>query len=128
VNTNKWTDKEFTAIERIECSMYINITEYAGDAFKATIQVQSSRPVYGSSYTTPVQNINDKDFTFRYLEFQNMVYNPNSFESNLISVLAFHVYMVLGIDADTFSLNGGDEYFKQAQNIVNYSQVENTKG
>src|SRR5690606_4382852 len=73
VNTNKWTDKEFTAIERIECSMYINITEYAGDAFKATIQVQSSRPVYGSSYTTPVQNINDKDFTFRYLEFQNMV-------------------------------------------------------
>ncbi|HCY82617.1 MAG TPA: DUF4835 domain-containing protein, partial [Xanthomarina gelatinilytica] len=83
-------------------------TDYAGDVFNATIQVQSSRPVYGSSYTTPVHNVNDKDFTFRYLEFQNMVYNPNAFESNLISVLAFHVYMILGIDADTFELNGGD--------------------
>lgn len=128
VNTTKWTNKEFTNQERIECSMYINVTDYAGDVFNATIQVQSSRPVYGSSYTTPVHNVNDKDFTFRYLEFQNMVYNPNSFESNLISVLAFHVYMILGIDADTFELNGGDTYFKQAQNIVNYSQGQNSKG
>lgn len=128
VNTTKWTNKEFTNQERIECSMYINVTDYAGDVFNATIQVQSSRPVYGSSYTTPVHNVNDKDFTFRYLEFQNMVYNPNAFESNLISVLAFHVYMILGIDADTFELNGGDTYFKQAQNIVNYSQGQNSKG
>ena len=128
VNTTKWTNKEFTNQERIECSMYINVTDYAGDVFNATIQVQSSRPVYGSSYTTPVHNVNDKDFTFRYLEFQNMVYNPNAFESNLISVLAFHVYMILGIDADTFELNGGDTYFKQAQNIVNFSQGQNSKG
>ncbi|WP_417855130.1 DUF4835 family protein [Xanthomarina gelatinilytica] len=128
VNTTKWTNKEFTNQERIECSMYINVTDYAGDVFNATIQVQSSRPAYGSSYTTPVHNVNDKDFTFRYLEFQNMVYNPNAFESNLISVLAFHVYMILGIDADTFELNGGDTYFKQAQNIVNYSQGQNSKG
>ncbi|HLV15166.1 MAG TPA: DUF4835 family protein [Xanthomarina sp.] len=128
VNNTKWTDKEFSPVERIESSMFINITEHSGDVFKATIQVQSSRPVYGSSYTTSVHNINDKDFTFRYLEFQNMVYNPNSFESNLVSVLAFHVYMILGIDADTFSLNAGDSYFKQAQNIVNYSQGENSKG
>ncbi|MCX7547435.1 DUF4835 family protein [Xanthomarina sp. F1114] len=128
VNTTKWTDKEFSSQERIESSMFINITEHSGDVFKATIQVQSSRPVYGSSYTTTVHNVNDKDFTFRYLEFQNMVFNPNSFESNLISVLAFHVYMILGIDADTFELNGGDPYFRQAQTIVNYSQVENTKG
>ncbi|PWK19510.1 type IX secretion system protein PorD [Xanthomarina spongicola] len=128
VNNTKWTNKEFTNQERIECSMYINITEYASDVFNGTIQVQSSRPVYGSSYTSPVHNINDKDFTFRYLEFQNMVYNPNLFETNLISVLAYHVYMVLGIDADTFSPNGGQEYFNQAQIIVNYSQGENTKG
>lgn len=128
VNNTKWTTKDFSSLERIESSMYINITEYSGDVFNATIQVQSSRPVFGSSYTTTVHNINDKDFGFRYLEFQNMVYNPNSFESNLISVLAFHVYMILGIDADTFSLNGGDPHFKQAQTIVNYSQGENTKG
>lgn len=127
INTT-WTDKEFTNQERIECSIYINITEYASDAFNGSIQVQSSRPVYGSSYTTPVYNMNDKDFAFRYLEFQNMVYNPNQFESNLISVLAFHIYMVLGIDADTFSPKGGDAYFSQAQVILNYSQGENTKG
>ena len=128
VNNTQWTDREYTTKERVECSMYINITSYSSDVFSGTIQVQSSRPVYGSSYTTSVHNINDKDFTFRYLEFQNLVYNPNLFESNLISVIAFHVYMVLGIDADTFSPKGGSEYFNQAQVILNYSQGENTKG
>jgi hypothetical protein len=128
VNNTKWTKRDYTNQERIECSIYINITDYASDIFNGTIQIQSSRPVYGSSYTTPVHNINDKDFTFKYLEFQNMIYNPNMFESNLISVLAFHVYMTIGVDADTFSPNGGQEYFNQAQIILNYSQGENTKG
>ena len=128
MNTTKWTKKDFSSLERIECSIFINVTESSGDFFNATIQVQSSRPVYGSSYTSTVHNIRDKDFTFNYLEFQSMVYNPNSFESNLVSVLAFHVFMILGIDADTFALNGGDEYFKQAQNITNYSQRDNYKG
>ncbi|MBP93987.1 protein of unknown function [Bizionia echini] len=128
VNNTKWTAKEYGAQERIECGMFINITEYSGDIFKATIQVQSSRPVYGSSYSTPVYNINDKDFTFRYVEFENLLYNQNQFESNLISVIAFHVYMILGLDADTFEFQGGDPYLKQAQTIVNYSQQENAKG
>tara|TARA_R110002012_G_scaffold187203_1_gene354107 strand:+ start:26687 stop:27574 length:888 start_codon:yes stop_codon:yes gene_type:complete len=128
VNTTKWTKKEFGSQERIECGMYINITEFSGDIFKATIQVQSSRPVYGSTYNTPVYNINDKDFTFKYVEFENLLYNQNQFESNLISVLAFHVYMILGLDADTFEFQGGDTYLKQAQTIVNYSQQENARG
>lgn len=128
VNTTKWTKKEFGSQERIECGMFINITEFSGDIFKATIQVQSSRPVYGSSYNTPVYNINDKDFTFKYVEFENLLYNQNQFESNLISVLAFHVYMILGLDADTFEFQGGDTYLKQAQTIVNYSQQENARG
>lgn len=128
VNNTKWTNRVYGSQEKIDCNFYINITEYAGDAFKASIQVQSSRPVFGSTYYTPVYNFNDKDFTFRYVEFQNMIYNENQYESNLISVLAFHVYMVLGLDADTFELNGGDEFFKQAQTIVNYSQQEGAKG
>ena len=111
VNNTKWTNRVYGSQEKIECNFYINVTEYAGDAFKASIQIQSSRPVFGSTYYSPVYNFNDKDFTFRYVEFQNMIYNENQFESNLISVLAFHVYMVLGLDADTFELNGGDEYF-----------------
>ena len=128
VNNTQWSDKVFGPQERIECSMFINITEYSGDIFRGTIQVQSSRPVYGSTYSTPLYNVNDKDFVFQYVEFQNLLYNQNQFESNLISVLAFHVYMVLGLDADSFAPNGGDDYLKQAQTIVNYSQQENAKG
>ena len=128
VNKTKWTDKTVAPQERINCSMFINIQSYDNDLFQGTIQVQSTRPVFGSSYSTPVYNYNDKDFTIRYLEFQNMVYNPTQFESNLISILSFHVYMILGMDADSFSQNGGEEYFKQAQTIMQYSQQGNFQG
>lgn len=126
VNNTQWTNKNFKPQERIDCSMNINITDYNTDSFQATIQVQSSRPVFNSTYNTPIYNFNDKDFNFQYLEFQNLVYNPNQFESNLVSVLTFHIYMMLGLDADTFTLNGGDQYFRQAQTITNYSQQGNT--
>ena len=128
VNNTKWTDKKFAPQERISCSMVINITEYNSDSFSGTLQIQSSRPVYNSTYVTPVYNFNDPNFTFRYVEFQDLIFNKNQYESNLISVLSFHIYMILGLDADTFSQKGGEEYFKQAQNIVNYSQQENYKG
>lgn len=128
INNTKWTDKAYKAQERINCSMFINVNNYAGETFQASIQVQSSRPIYGSSFSTPVYNFNDKDFNFRYLEYQNLIYNPAQFESNLVSVLAFHVYMILALDADTFELNGGAPYYKQAQIITNYSQQGNSKG
>ena len=128
INKTQWTNKSFKPQERIDCSMVINVQDYSNDAFQATIQGQSSRPVFGSSYTTPVYNFNDKNFNFQYLEFQNLVFNPTQYESNLVSVLAFHVYMILGLDADTFALNGGDVYYDQAQTIVNYSQQGNFKG
>ena len=128
INNTKWTEKSFGQQERINCSMVINVKEYNNDLFSASLQVSSSRPIYNSTYSSPVYNYNDKDFNFQYLEFQNLVYNPIQFESNLISVLAFHVYMILGMDADSFALNGGDEYFKQAQTIANYSQQLNGQG
>jgi hypothetical protein len=128
LNNTKWTNKTFAAQEGINCNMVISITDYSGESFSGTIQVQSTRPVYGSSYSTPIYNVNDKDFSFRYLEFQNLIFNPNQFESNLVSVIAFHVYMILALDAESFSVGGGDTYFKQAQTIVNYSQQDNYKG
>lgn len=128
INKTKWTDKNYLPQERINCSMFITIQDYSSDSFTGTIQVQSSRPVYGSSYGTPVYNYNDRDFSFRYLEYQNMIYNPTQFESNLISVLTFHVYMILGMDADSFSQKGGEPYFEQARTILQYSQQENYKG
>ncbi|WP_372755284.1 DUF4835 family protein [Mariniflexile sp.] len=128
VNNTKWTNKNFAAQERIDCSMFVNIVSYNGESFQASLQVQSSRPVFGSSFSTPIYNFNDKDFNFQYLEFQNLIYNPTQYESNLVSVLSFHVYMILGLDAESFSEGGGDVYFKQAQTIVNYSQQDNYKG
>ncbi len=128
VSKRKWTKKAVAPQERIDCNIVINVTEYLGENFKASIQVQSSRPVYGSTYSTPTYNINDKDFNFKYLEFQNLIYNENQFESNLVSVLSFHIYMVLGMDAESFTEKGGTPYFVQAQKIANYSQQEKFKG
>ncbi|WP_242119290.1 type IX secretion system protein PorD [Aestuariivivens sediminicola] len=128
VNNTKWTNRTVAPQERIDCSMIITITEYSGESFQGTIQVQSSRPVFGSSFTTPVYNFNDRDFSFRYLEFQNLIFNPSQYESNLISVLTFHIYIMLGLDAETFATKGGETFFKQAQTILNYSQQENYKG
>lgn len=128
VNNTRWTNKTFAPQERINSSMIINVASYSGETFQASLQVLSSRPVYGSSFTTPIYNFNDKDFTFRYLEFQNLTYNPTQFESNLVSVLAFHINIILGLDAESFAPNGGNTYFEQAQNIVNYSQQENFNG
>jgi len=128
VNNTKWTSVDYRTEERINCSFFINIASYDNDAFTATLQVQASRPVYGSNYTTSTFNINDKQFNFSYLEFQPLNYNPNSYESNLISVLSFYLYMILGVDADTFELNSGTDYFKEAKNIVGNAQSNGTLG
>ena len=128
VNNTRWSSKSFEAQERIECSMVINIQNYQSDAFQASIQIQSARPVYDSFYSSTVYNFNDKDFNFNYLEYQNLNFNTTQFESNLVSVIAFHVHMILGMDADTYELNGGSSYYKQARDIVNYSQQSGFKG
>src|SRR5690606_13232934 len=95
VNNTRWTKKTYKVQEKIECSMNIIISDYTSDNFEATIQVQSSRPIFNSTYSTPVYNFNDKNFNFQYLEFENLIYNPAQFESNLVSVLAYHVYIIL---------------------------------
>ncbi|NNK59608.1 MAG: DUF4835 family protein, partial [Flavobacteriaceae bacterium] len=128
VNNTRWTNKSFSPNERINCSMVINVSDYNSDVFQATIQVSASRPIFNSAYSSPVYNFNDKDFTFRYLEYQNLIYSPTQFQSNLVSVIAFHVYMILGMDADTFQNKGGEEYFNQARTIVGYSQQNNATG
>lgn len=128
VNKTKWTELNFKQKEKIDCSMVINITSFSSDQFVATIQVQSSRPVYKSTYTSPVFNYNDKDFNFRYIEFENLTFNPNSFDSNLISVLAFYANVIIGFDGDTFSLKGGSDALQTAQEIVNVAQQGGYKG
>jgi hypothetical protein len=83
--------------------MYITILSNNSDQFTATLQVQSSRPIYNSSYSSPVLNYNDKDFSF--IEFENLIFNPTVFESNLVSIISFYSYVILGMDQDTLYLN-----------------------
>lgn len=128
VNKNKWTDRTFSKNERISARMFITVTAYESDRFEATLQIQSSRPVYNTSYETPVFNYKDNDVDFQYQEFEPLVYNPNSFDSNLVGVISYYVYIILGLDADTFSLQSGDEYYRLAQNIVTQAQGTNFGG
>ena len=128
INKTKWTNQNFKENERIECSMFINLSGYGSDQFTGTIQVQSSRPIFNSTYSSPVLNFNDKDMSFRYLEFETLNFNPNSYDSNLISLVAFYSYMIMGLDADTFSVNGGDPYYEMAQNVAIIAQQSNQKG
>ena len=128
VNNTSWTNKPIRQNEKINCTMFINISSYENDIFQGTLQIQSSRPVYNSSYNSPTYNFNDKNLTFSYQEFQNFTFNKNQFENNLVSVIAFHVYVILGIDADTFSLNSGTDSFIQAQKILGYSQQKGYRG
>lgn len=128
INNTSWTNNAYDSQERINCSFIITIEDYNNDAFKASLQVQSTRPVYGSMYSTPIYNYKDSDFNFEYIEFQNLNFNDSQYESNLVSVIAFHVYMVLGLDGDSFASKGGEKYLRQAQTILNYSQQGNYKG
>ncbi|HEU4495820.1 MAG TPA: DUF4835 family protein [Flavobacterium sp.] len=128
INKTKWTGQVFKDNEKIDCSMLINVSGYNSDQFEASIQVQSSRPIFNSSYSSPVFNYNDKDFSFRYIEFENLIFNPNSYDSNLVSVIAFYSYMMIGLDADTFAMKGGTPYYELAQNVAVLAQQSGTKG
>ena len=123
LNNTQWTNTQIQSEERIECTFLISITErVSNDEFKATLQVQSTRPIYGTSYKSTMFNYNDKNFRFKYLEYQSLEFSETTHLSNLTSVLAFYVNIILGLDFASFSDQGGMEYFVKAQNIVNNCQ------
>ena len=128
VNKTKWTNRVYKENERINAQMFITITEYESNRFKGNIQIQSSRPVYNTSYSTPIFNYKDNQFSFEYIEFQPLIFNDNQFESNLVSVISYYAYIVLGLDADTFSLEGGTDFYRKAQSIVTMAQGSNYSG
>ncbi|WP_196895965.1 type IX secretion system protein PorD [Aureivirga marina] len=129
INQKQWTNKTFKKNEKIQCAITIIVKEQtSSNEFSGSIQIQSSRPVYDSSYLSPVVNHKDEDFNFTYSEFEVLQFNPNSFDSNLISVIAYYAYLIIGMDADTFKQNGGKEYFKKAQNVANLAQQSSYPG
>lgn len=128
MNTRKWTDDQFAPQEKINCNILINVTQtLAGvqNGFSATMTIQSSRPVYNTSYSTQMVKHVDKDVQFSYnpfspLEFNdNRVVGNNAYVSNLPAILAYYAYLIIGFDYESFSPKGGQDFFKKAQNIVN---------
>lgn len=118
VNKTQWTDIKARENERINCSFVLTLSSYENNNFKADLQVQASRPVYGSTYPTPLINYQEKDITFSYLENEPIYFNPNTFTSNLSSIIAYYALIIIGLDADTFAPNGGNPYFEQALAVV----------
>ncbi|HZJ35785.1 MAG TPA: DUF4835 family protein [Gillisia sp.] len=128
INQTSWADRKYANHERINYSVFINISKFENDSFSGTIQVQSSRPVFGSTMITPIFNFNDEQFSFNYREFEPLTYSQNAYSSNLVSVISFYVYTILGLDADTFQQEGGTPYFEEANRIVTTAQQSNTAG
>lgn len=128
VNNRKWTDHIYAVEERIECNMLLNIESVDKNQFTATLQVQATRPVYNTAYNSTLLNHIDKQFTFVFNEFDPLNYSENAYLSNLTSVLSYYVYLILGLDYDSFSPSGGEIYYKKAQAIVNNAQSSGNEG
>ncbi|MEI7523965.1 MAG: DUF4835 family protein [Mariniphaga sp.] len=129
MNNRKWSDNVFNTDERIECTIFIQINQQiSSDEFSGTLQVQLNRPVFNSSYNSPLLNLKDNDLQFKYVEFQPMEFDENSNSNPLTNILAFYAYTILGFDYDTFSPLGGSAYFQKARAIVNRSQNAREKG
>jgi hypothetical protein len=123
VNNTVWTNHVFSYAERIDCNMLINLTEQiSGDEFKGTIQIQLRRPAFNTTYNSTMLNFVDNNFQFKYVEFQTLEFDPSTHRSNLISVLAYYVYIILGVNYDSFSLLGGTEFYQMAEKIVTNAQ------
>ncbi|WP_126973447.1 type IX secretion system protein PorD [Gynurincola endophyticus] len=126
LNNQKWTRENFQTNEKINCQFLLNISDQISEnVYKASLSVQAARPIYNTSYESPLVNFIDEQVTFRYIEFQPLAFNENRISgseplsANLTAILAFYVNLILGMDYDSFSLNTGTLYFNKMQNIVN---------
>ena len=128
INKTSWVNIRSEDYNRINCTMLITIENYANNEFQANLQIQSSRPVFGSTYATPLLNRKDDNFNFSYQEFEPLNFNPNNTNTSLVSLISYYVFVILGIDADSFALFGGDPYYVQARKIVDLSQTNRFSG
>lgn len=126
VNNRKWSTDNFAQQEKIDCSFLLNLesTDEA-NVYKGSLTIQSARPIFNSTYVSPIINFQDNDVIFKYAEFQQLEFNDNRVSgtdplaSNLTAVFAYYINIILGMDYDSFSPRGGDPFFQKAQNIVN---------
>ena len=128
MNTTVFTNAQFAANEKIDCRMFFTIKEYKDDTFTGDLQVQSTRPVYNSSYTTTLINFKDTKLEFAYRENEPLVYSVNNMESQLTAILNFYAFLFLAVDFDSFAPNGGEPYFERLQQIVQMAQSSGESG
>ncbi|MBQ4036480.1 MAG: DUF4835 family protein [Paludibacteraceae bacterium] len=128
INSHKWTDAVFNNEERIECTFVITIESVSGNTMNGNLQISASRTVYNSSYTTPIFNFKDKNFSFNYAQYDRLEFNDNVYESNLMSVMAFYCYIILGVDFDTYSRYGGQKFFEKAETIAALARSSEDEG
>lgn len=126
LNNRKWTADVFGPNEKIECSFIFNLEQTnEANVYAASLSIQAARPVFNTSYFSPLINFIDENVNFKYIEFQQLEFNENrisgtdAMASNLTAVLAYYVYVILGFDYDSYSMKGGEKYFQKAQNIIN---------
>lgn len=129
MNNQKWTDDEYELEERINCNLIITLESQPSIGnYTATVQVLSTRPIYGSVYESILLNFADRDWAFEYNESQPLQYNDNTFISNITSLLAYYAYLIVGFDYDSFEKMGGDPYFNKAWQVVNSAQQSGYTG
>lgn len=128
MNETKWTNATFAPNEKIECRLFFTVSEYDGDRIKGELQIQSTRPVYNSTYTTTLINFKDTKIDFQYNEGDPLIFNENTMESNLTAILNFYAYLILTMDFDSFSPLGGQPFLDRASSIVQMAQSSGEVG
>lgn len=128
MNTTKFSQAQIATNEKIECKLFFTVKEYDDNTLRGDLQIQSTRPVYNSSYTTTLINFKDADIEFTYQENEPLVFSENSMESNLTAILNFYAYMILAIDFDSFSPRGGEQFYERADNVVQMAQSSGESG
>lgn len=125
INNRKWTDATFAVNERIDCSFTLIINEMPTESsFKGELQIQARRPVYNSGYSTTLFNFRDTQLDFDYTEFEPLDYTQNTLQNNLTASVVFYIYVILGLDFDSFAQSGGTPYIQQAMQVVTLAQSE----
>lgn len=130
LNNNKFTNLNVKRNELIDCNFLLIVSDYDPNtnAFTATLQIQSSRPTYNTAYGSSIFNFNDRNVSFTYIEFEPLVYSENAISSKLVGLLSYYAHLIIGIDADSFALNGGSASYQKALNVVNMMQQTQDKG
>jgi len=128
MNTTKFTNAQFSPLEKIECTLFFTIKEYADDKMTGDLQVQSTRPAYNASYTTTLINFKDSKIEFNYQEGEPLTFSENTMESQLTAILNFYAYLILAIDFDSFAPRGGQPYFDRLADIVQLAQSSGESG